>query len=151
MQVWAPEVAARRADAIGRLRSAEGPFVLVAPYLAAMQAVPPSLGTIRPLQLAAGIEMAPDRLAERLSELGYVRVDVVEHRGEFAVRGGVVDVFPGIARRPARLEYWGDEIERLRELVAATVEHGSLAEPGCGQAGGERRSRAGGGGTAGGN
>src|SRR5687767_2741023 len=58
----APEVAARRADAIGRLRSAEGPFVVVAPYLAAMQAVPPSLGTAGPLQLAAGVEIAPDTL-----------------------------------------------------------------------------------------
>jgi transcription-repair coupling factor (superfamily II helicase) len=116
----APEVAARRADAIGRLRSAEGPFVVVAPYLAAMQVVSPSLGTIRPLQLAAGVEMAPDTLAERLSELGYTRVGIVEHRGEFAVRGGVVDVFPGIARRPARLEYWGDEIERLREFAPST-------------------------------
>jgi len=116
----APEVAARRADALGRLRSAEGPFVLVAPYLAAMQLVPPTLGTVLPLQLAAGVELAPDALAERLSELGYVRVDVVEHRGEFAVRGGVVDVFPGIARRPARLEYWGDEIERLREFSPST-------------------------------
>jgi transcription-repair coupling factor (superfamily II helicase) len=116
----APEVAARRADALGRLRSAEGPFVVVVPYLAAMQAVPPSLGTVRPLQVAAGVEMAPDALAERLSELGYVRVDVVEHRGEFAVRGGVVDVFPGIARRPARLEYWGDEVEGLREFSPST-------------------------------
>ena len=116
----APEVAARRADAIGRLRTAEGPFVLVAPYLAAMQPVPPTLGTVPPLQLAAGVESAPDMLAERLSDLGYVRVDVVEHRGEFAVRGGVVDVFPGIARRPARLEYWGDEIERLREFSPST-------------------------------
>jgi transcription-repair coupling factor (superfamily II helicase) len=116
----APEVAARRADAIGRLRSAEGPFVVVAPYLAAMQAVPPSLGTARPLQLAAGVEIAPDTLAERFSELGYIRVDVVEHRGEFAVRGGVVDIFPGIARRPARLEYWGDEVERLREFSPST-------------------------------
>ena len=116
----APEVAARRADAVGRLRDAQGPFVVVAPYLAAMHAVPPTLGTIPPLQLAVGVEMAPDALAERLSELGYVRVDVVEHRGEFAVRGGVVDVFPGVARRPARLEYWGDEVERLREFSPST-------------------------------
>ena len=116
----APEVAARRADALGRLRLATRPFVLVAPYLAAMQVVPPTLGTVAALQLAAGVEIAPDALAERLSELGYVRVDVVEHRGEFAVRGGVVDVFPGIARRPARLEYWGDEIERLREFSPST-------------------------------
>ena len=116
----APEVAARRADAIGRLRSADGPFVVVAPYLAAMQGLPPTLGTAPSVQLAAGVELAPDALAERLSELGYVRVDVVEHRGEFAVRGGVVDVFPGIARRPARLEYWGDEIERVREFSPST-------------------------------
>jgi transcription-repair coupling factor (superfamily II helicase) len=116
----APEVAARRADALGRLRLAKGPFVLVAPYLAAMQVVPPTLGTVPALQLAAGVEIAPDALAEGLSELGYVRVDVVEHRGEFAVRGGVVDIFPGIARRPARLEYWGDEIERLREFSPST-------------------------------
>ena len=116
----APEVAARRADAIGRLRVAEGPFVVVAPYLAAMQAMPPTLGTAGSVQLAAGVELAPDALAERLSELGYLRVDVVERRGEFAVRGGVVDVFPGIARRPVRLEYWGDEIERLREFSPST-------------------------------
>jgi transcription-repair coupling factor (superfamily II helicase) len=115
-----PAVAARRADAVGRLRTAEGPFVVVAPYLAAMQAVPPTLGSVAPLQLAAGVELAPDALAERLSDLGYVRVDVVEHRGEFAVRGGVVDVFPGIARRPARLEYWGDAIETLREFSPST-------------------------------
>jgi hypothetical protein len=116
----APEVAARRADALARLRSADGPCVVVAPYLAAMQAVPPSLGTVGPLQLAAGVEIAPHLLAERLSELGYVRVDVVEHRGKFAVRGGVLDVFPGTARRPARLEYLGDEIERLREFSPST-------------------------------
>ena len=107
----APEVAARRADAVGRLRRADGAFVVVAPYLAAMQGVPPTLGEAPALQLAAGVELAPDALAERLAERGYARVDVVEHRGEFAVRGGVVDVFPGIARRPARLEYW-DEIGR---------------------------------------
>jgi transcription-repair coupling factor (superfamily II helicase) len=116
----APDVAARRADAVGRLRAADGPFVLVAPFLAAMQGVPPTLGTTPPTRLAAGIEMAPDALAEQLTDLGYRRVDVVEHRGEFAVRGGVVDVFPGTARRPARLEYWGDEIERLREFSPST-------------------------------
>jgi transcription-repair coupling factor (superfamily II helicase) len=115
-----PEVAARRADAIARIRGARGPSVLVAPCLAAMQGVPPTLGATPALQLAAGVELAPDALAERLSELGYARVDVVEHRGEFAVRGGVVDVFPGIARRPARLEYWGDEVERLREFSPST-------------------------------
>jgi transcription-repair coupling factor (superfamily II helicase) len=115
-----PEVAARRADAIGALRRATGPFVLVTPVLAAMQAVIPTLGTTDPLDLTPGRELPPDALAERLEELGYRRVDVVEHRGEFAVRGGVVDVFPGTDRRPVRVDFWGDEVESLRAFTPST-------------------------------
>jgi transcription-repair coupling factor (superfamily II helicase) len=115
-----PEVAARRADAVHRLREAEGAFVLVTTGLAAMQGLVPTLGRVAPLELAPGRELAPDALAERLVGLGYARSDLVEHRGEFAVRGGVLDVFPGTARRPVRLEYWGDEIESLREFSAST-------------------------------
>jgi len=116
----APEVAARRASALERLRAAEGPFVLVAPALAAMQGVIPTLGTIASLVLEAGRDLPPDALAAALTDMGYTRAGVVEHRGEFAVRGGVVDVFPGTARRPVRLEYWGDEIESLRAFVPST-------------------------------
>jgi transcription-repair coupling factor (superfamily II helicase) len=116
----APEVAARRANAVAHLRAAKGSFVLVAPSLAAMQALIPTLGTTAPLQLVAGLDLPPDSLAERLVDLGYARADVVEHRGEFAVRGGVVDVFGGTARRPVRLDYWGDEVESIREFVPST-------------------------------
>jgi transcription-repair coupling factor (superfamily II helicase) len=115
-----PEVSARRAEAVRRLKTAHGPFVLVAPALAAMQGLVPSLGEVAPVELVKGIELPPDTLAERLVDLGYVRSDVVEHRGEFAVRGGVLDVFPGAARRPVRLEYWGDEIESLREFTPSS-------------------------------
>jgi len=114
-----PEIAARRQHAVQRLREAVdkgGPFVLVAPALAAMQCLIPTLGTTPPVELVSGRELPPGDLAERLVEIGYRRVDVVEHRGEFAVRGGVLDVFPGSARRPVRLDYWGDEIESLREF-----------------------------------
>ncbi|MGZ4110687.1 MAG: transcription-repair coupling factor, partial [Actinomycetota bacterium] len=115
-----PEIAARRADAIHRLRGATGSFVVVAPALAAQQGLIPTLGSVPPLDLVAGRELAPDALAERLVELGYTRADVVEHRGEFAVRGGVVDVFAGDARRPVRREDWGDRIESLREFSPST-------------------------------
>ena len=115
-----PEVAARRAEAVARVRAASGPFVLVAPALAAMQGLIPTVGAAEPLVLESGPGLPPDLLAERLVELGYARTDVVEHRGEFAVRGGVVDVFPGTARRPVRLEYWGDEIESIRAFSAST-------------------------------
>ena len=115
-----PEIAARRADALHRLREATGAFVLVAPVLAAMQGLIPTLGAVPPLDLVAGRELPPDALAGRLVDLGYARADLVEHRGEFAVRGGVVDVFAGDARRPVRLEYWGEEIESLREFSPST-------------------------------
>ncbi|HEX6844723.1 MAG TPA: transcription-repair coupling factor, partial [Actinomycetota bacterium] len=115
-----PEVAARRAEAARALRAATGPFVLVAPALAAMHGVVPTLGAAEPLVLARGVESAPDAVVERLVDLGYTRSDVVEHRGEFAVRGGVLDVFGGTARRPVRLEYWGDEIESIREFSPST-------------------------------
>ncbi|HEX5903948.1 MAG TPA: transcription-repair coupling factor, partial [Actinomycetota bacterium] len=115
-----PEISARRADAVRRLRAAKGPFVLVTPALAAMQGLVPTLGGVAPVELVKGIDLPPDALAERLVDLGYVRTDVVEHRGEFAVRGGVLDAFPGTARRPVRLEYWGDEIESIREFTPSS-------------------------------
>ena len=115
-----PEISARRASAIRRLRSASGPFVVVTPAHSAMQVISSSLGEEPELSLAKGTELAPDVLAERLVSLGYFRSDVVEHRGEFAVRGGIVDLFPGTARRPVRLDYDGDLIDDIREFVPAT-------------------------------
>ncbi len=115
-----PEVSARRAQAARGLREASGAFVLVTPAHAAMQAIAPTIGLAEPLVLTPGAELAPDALAERLVALGYSRADVVEHRGEFAVRGGILDVFPGTARRPVRAEFLGDEVETLREFVPAT-------------------------------
>jgi transcription-repair coupling factor (superfamily II helicase) len=115
-----PQVAGLRAATARRLRIADGPLVVTAPILAAIQGLSPELGRHEPLTLTPGLELSPDALAERLVEQGYVRADVVEHRGEFAVRGGIVDLFPATARRPVRAEYWGDQIESLREFSPAT-------------------------------
>ena len=91
--------------------------MVVAPVLAVLQGIAPTAGRAEPIRVEKGGEAAPDVLAERLVELGYLRVDVVEHRGEFAVRGGVLDVFPAEQRRPMRLEFWGDEIDSIRRFV----------------------------------
>jgi transcription-repair coupling factor (superfamily II helicase) len=114
-----PEVAARRSAAVRRLREG-GPLVVVAPAVAAAQGIAPTTGTAAPVELATGDEAAPDVLADRLVALGYERADVVERRGEFAVRGGVVDVFAAEERRPVRFEFWGDEIESIRRFVPST-------------------------------
>jgi transcription-repair coupling factor (superfamily II helicase) len=116
----APQVAGARARSAYRLRTARGPMVVSAPALAAIQGLVPTLGRHEPLTLRAGASIAPDALADRLIALGYSRVDVVEHRGEFAIRGGIVDLFPSTSRRPVRLDYFGDEVESLREFAPAT-------------------------------
>src|SRR5687768_17567705 len=85
----APELAAKRAEAAHRLRHADGAFVLVAPVASALQRVVPSLGDRDPLVLQPELKLPPDVLAERLVAAGYARSDIVMHRGEFAVRGGI--------------------------------------------------------------
>jgi transcription-repair coupling factor (superfamily II helicase) len=111
-----PEIASRRAEAAYQIRRAKGPFVLAMPAVAAVQRLVPSVGEGEPLRLQPGHEVAPDALAEILVGLGYGRTDLVMHRGEFALRGGILDVFPGTASRPIRLEFLGDEVERIREF-----------------------------------
>src|SRR6266545_4703008 len=115
-----PQVAGARARAVHRVRHAQGRLVVVAPVLAGLQGLVPDLGTHEPLAIEAGTTLGPHILIERLVAMGYARAEVVEHRGEFAVRGGIVDVFPSTARRPARLEYFGDDVESLREFAPAT-------------------------------
>ena len=61
-----------------------------------------------------------DGLASALSSAGYERVDRVDERGQFAVRGGIVDVFPSTGREPLRVELFGDEIEQVRAFSPFT-------------------------------
>jgi transcription-repair coupling factor (superfamily II helicase) len=115
-----PHAAGERSRAAHRLRTATGPFVAVAPILAAIQGLSPDLGTHEPLVLRMDEVVTLEDLASRLVQLGYARSDLVEHRGEFAVRGGIVDVFPSTERRPVRAEFDGDRVESLRSFSPAT-------------------------------
>ena len=60
-----------------------------------------------------------DDVVRRLADAAYTRVDLVERRGEFAVRGGIVDVFPPTEEHPLRVEFWGDEVEEIRSFSVA--------------------------------
>ena len=72
------------------------------------------------LELKPGGEIDPQRLAELLVEAGFTRQDPVDEHGDFAVRGGVVDIFPAGDDLPARLEFIGDTIEMIRRFDPAT-------------------------------
>ncbi|MBA2358797.1 MAG: transcription-repair coupling factor, partial [Actinobacteria bacterium] len=73
-----------------------------------------------PLELAAGDEPGVDLVVEHLALAGYARVERVDERGQIAVRGGIVDVFPTTGREPLRLEFFGDEIEGIRAFSPFT-------------------------------
>ncbi len=69
--------------------------------------------------LEIGAECGLQQLVLNLSYLGYARTDLVERRGEFAVRGGIVDIFPADCEHPVRIDFFGDEIEELRFFTVA--------------------------------
>ncbi|MEE2031633.1 transcription-repair coupling factor [Rhodococcus chondri] len=93
--------------------------VIVATVRSLVQPMAPGLGEIDPVTLRVGSEHDFDGLINRLVELAYDLVDMVGKRGEFAVRGGILDVFPPTADHPVRVEFWGDEVTELRPFSVA--------------------------------
>jgi transcription-repair coupling factor (superfamily II helicase) len=99
---------------------AAGPLrVVVAPVRAVLQPIVAGLGDLEPVRLRAGDEADLDEVVEALVGNGYHRVDMVERRGELAVRGGLLDVFPPTEEHPLRLEFWGDTVEEIRWFKVA--------------------------------
>ncbi len=114
----------RRLQVLRRLAHPEDPYVeplriVVTTVRSLMQPMASGLGDIEPVVLRVGAEFELDELAARLVEFAYERVDMVGKRGEFAVRGGILDIFPPTADHPVRVEFWGDEISELRPFSVA--------------------------------
>jgi len=92
---------------------------VVAPVRSILQPQVRGLAELRPVALKGGDEYPLDDLVRDLADAAYARVDLVERRGEFAVRGGIVDVFPPTDDHPVRIEFWGDTVEELRQFSVA--------------------------------
>jgi transcription-repair coupling factor (superfamily II helicase) len=82
--------------------------------------LPPEEARPEPVELRTGLEVGVEGLGESLALAGYERVERVDDRGQFAVRGGIVDVFPTTGREPLRVEFFGDEIESVRAFSPFT-------------------------------
>ena len=93
--------------------------VVCAPVRSVLQPLVGGLADLEPLVLAEGEEIDVDAVVADLVLRGYSRVDLVERRGQFAVRGGIIDVFPTTAEHPVRIELWGDTIEEIRDFSVA--------------------------------
>lgn len=109
--------------------------VLVLPVRALLQPVVDGLGELEPVAVSVGDRVDLDDLTERLVAAAYQRVDMVEKRGEFAVRGGILDVFPPTDDHPLRVELWGEDVEEIRWFSVAdqrsleVAQHGLWAPP----------------------
>ena len=84
------------------------------------EGVPPAVARPDPIAVRVGDVTGVDALAEALALAGYERVEQAQERGQFAVRGGIVDVFPSTGREPVRAEFFGDELESLRAFSPFT-------------------------------
>jgi transcription-repair coupling factor (superfamily II helicase) len=115
------ETMGRRLRIMWRLREGgEGaPAVVVAPVRALVQRLGPHVEDVEPIVLRTGAQIDRDELLEELVGAGYRREYQVEARGELAVRGSIVDVFPASADHPVRVDLWGDEIDRLSTFSVA--------------------------------
>nr|WP_218853145.1 transcription-repair coupling factor [Microbacterium immunditiarum] len=116
------ETVGRRLDVLRRITrwTGETPLVVTASVRGAIQPLAPGLGDEEPVRLVAGGRGNDlSEISARLVELAYHRVDMVSRRGEFAVRGGILDVFSPIADHPYRVEFFGDEVDEIRAFSVA--------------------------------
>ena len=129
----AAETVGRRLKALHRmleLKSQSKPYLVLMSVRAALQPVVGGMEAHPPILISRGNEYLLPELALKLIEIGYLRVDMVVKRGEFAIRGGILDVFPTTSEHALRLEFFGDELEDVREFsvadqrsIASQVDH----------------------------
>ena len=116
------ETVGRRLDVLRQAAQWDGaaPLVITASVRSALQPIAAGLMDAGTLELGVGARgQELDEVVRRLIELAYHRVDMVSRRGEFAVRGGILDVFPPVADHPYRVEFFGDEIDQIRAFSVA--------------------------------
>lgn len=104
--------------------------VVVTSVRAFLQPVVVGIGDVEPVRLLVGDEAPLHDLVARLVSLGYERVDLVERRGQLAVRGGILDVYPPTEEHPVRIEFWGDTVEEIRTFAIGDQRSLELAENG---------------------
>ncbi|HZC39676.1 MAG TPA: transcription-repair coupling factor [Streptosporangiaceae bacterium] len=121
-----PDTSGRRLAVLRRLAHPDpadprhGPLTVVAtPVRCLLQPIVSGLGELEPVSLRPGQAADLEEVLTRLVEIGYARADLVERRGEVAVRGGILDVFPPTEEHPVRVEFWGDSVEELRSFRVA--------------------------------
>ena len=120
------DIVGRRLAVIRRLKHPNNRFiegkkidVVVAPVRSLMQPVLQTLSEIQPLELKVGDSIDLGEAVKKLVEIGYERVEMVERRGQIAVRGGILDIFVPGNEHPLRVDFFGDEIDEVRQFLVS--------------------------------
>jgi transcription-repair coupling factor (superfamily II helicase) len=132
-----PDISGQRLAVLRRLAHPDlsdpvaGPLTVVAaPVRSVLQPIVGGLGELEPVRLRSGETADFDDVLTRLVEIGYARAETVEHRGELAVRGGILDIFPPTEEHPLRVEFWGDTVEEIRYFKVADQRSLGISERG---------------------
>jgi transcription-repair coupling factor (superfamily II helicase) len=110
------DLVARRIQGLYTLSSGACPVVVTSVEAAMLRVLPKRAMTEALEYMQVDEEVDRDALIRRLEENGYSRTSLVEERGDYAVRGGVVDLFPPLYSEPVRLEFWGEKLESIRHF-----------------------------------
>ena len=114
------DTVAKRIHALYQLQNATGKAkILIAPIRALIQPLVATITETPLLKLEIRDEISLSKLVSQLTFMAYTRTDLVERRGDFAVRGGIVDIFPPLEEHPVRIDFFGDEIEEMRYFAVS--------------------------------
>jgi transcription-repair coupling factor (superfamily II helicase) len=110
-----PDIVGERYQVLKQLSQAKTPYIILSSLQACLQKlILPTLFNTLYLTLRQGVSPPFDVLIQNLLSMGYQRRPVASDKGEFAVRGGIIDIFPVSSPDPYRLEFWGDDLESMR-------------------------------------
>jgi transcription-repair coupling factor (superfamily II helicase) len=105
-------------ETLKALMNKEAIVIVTSAQAIAGQVPPTAEFSQRSIEIVAGKEYSFESLLKQLADLGFERKDFVEEYGDYSVRGGILDVFPYVGEHPLRLEFWGDNVESIREFDA---------------------------------
>jgi len=115
-----PEIQEQRAIALWKMATGAASMVVTPVCAAAMCMRPPEFYAELARIVRRGETIDTEQLVQHLNTVGYAPVDVVEMTGQYALRGGILDVYPPDVDRPLRIEFFGDEVESIRRFDPAT-------------------------------
>src|SRR5881227_2378297 len=115
-----PEIQEQRAIALWKIATGEASIIVVPAAASALRLKSAEYYSDLARILRRGESFDTDALLEHLNSVGYNSTDIVEMPGEYALRGGILDVYSPEADRPVRIEFFGDEVESIRQFDPAT-------------------------------